>query len=292
VEESPQMNVLTVFLAGVIVLLIGYGLLTLYFVVRLPRNNPKQYIQQKTSRPISHKQTFVMIGDSLTHGTLSVNYVDLLSERFKHEQLHVDVINAGVNGDHAFHVLQRVTDIICCHPDFITILIGTNDAASSVSLNANPVLFSRKTLPQPSTLAFFTSNLQSLVSQLKSETHAKIAVLSLPPIGEDLNQPVGQASSAFSKAIHAVAEHLNVEYLPIHEAMIDHLNNYPAQPKYRYDKHTTVFMISLFRRLLGYPSHQISEKIGFQLHTDFLHLNRTGAELIADKIEGFYRHHQ
>ena len=75
-------------------------------------------------------------------------------------------------------------------------------------------------------------------------------------------------------------------------AMIDHLNNYPAQPKYRYDKHTTVFMISLFRRLLGYPSHQISEKIGFQLHTDFLHLNRTGAELIADKIEGFYRHHQ
>ena len=291
-EESPQMNVLTVFLTGVIVILIGYGLLTLYFIVRLPRNNPKQYMQQTTSHPISQKQTLVVIGDSLTHGTLSVNYVELLSERFKHEPLPVDVINAGVNGDHAFHVLRRVFDIICCHPDFITILIGTNDAASSVNLNANPIFFSRKTLPQPSTLAFFTSNLQSLVSQLKSETHAKIAVLSLPPIGEDLNQPVGQASIAFSKAIHAVAEHLNVEYLPIHEAMIDHLNNYPAQPKYRYDKHNTVFMISLFRRLLGYPSHQISEKIGFQLHTDFLHLNRTGAEIIADKIEGFYRHHQ
>jgi lysophospholipase L1-like esterase len=286
------MSTLTLFLIGGSLLLISYGLLALYLLLRLPRNNPKQYLQQPLSQSLSPKQKLVTVGDSLTHGTVSVNYVDLLSERLNREQIRVDIINAGVNGDHTFHVLNRTPEIIRCRPDFITILIGTNDVVSSINLNNKYVFFSRKKLPQPPTLASFTSNLQSLVSELKSETHAKIAVLSLPPIGEDLNQLVTQASIGFSRAIQNIAKQQHVDYLPLQEAMLEYLNQYPAQPRYEYEKRHTVFVISLLRRLLGHTDQQICEKLGFRLHIDFLHLNKKGADMIVDLIEEFYLQNQ
>ena len=286
------MTNLTSVLLGVSLLFIGYTLLTLYSVIRLPQNNPKKYMQKMLSQPVSQKQKLVTIGDSLTHGTLSANYVEKLSERLNREHSYIDIINAGVNGDRAFHVLNRVPEIIRCHPDFITILIGTNDVARSINSSNKPLCFSRNKLSQPSTQAVFTSNLQSLVSQLKAKTHAQIAVLSIPPIGEDLNQPVAQASIAFSRAIRDVAENQNVEYLPLQEAMLEYLNQYPAQPKFRYEKHHIVFMKGFIRRLFGYSSQQISEKVGFRLHIDFHHLNNKGANMIVDLIEEFYLKNQ
>jgi lysophospholipase L1-like esterase len=286
------MTVLTSVLLGVSLLFIGYALLTLYLVVRLPRNNPKTYMQKILFQSESQKKKLVIIGDSLTHGTLSANYVDILSERLNSEHPYVDIINAGVNGDHSFHVLNRVPEIIGCHPDFITILIGTNDVASFINQSSKSIFFLRNKLSKPSTLAFFTSNLQSLVSRLKSKTHAKIAVLSLPPIGEDLNQPVVQASITFSRAIQDIAEHQSIEYLPLQEAMLEYLEQNPAQPKFRYEKHHTVFMRGFIRRLLGYSSQQISEKAGFRLHIDFHHLNKKGANMIVDLIEEFYLKYQ
>lgn len=282
------MNILTSILLGVTLLFVGYAVLTLYLVVRLPRNNPKKYMQTILSQPVSQKQKLVTIGDSLTHGTLSANYVEILSERLNRKHSYIDIINAGVNGDHAVHVLNRIHEIIGCHPDFITILIGTNDVASSINPSNKSLCFSRNKLSQPSTQAFFTSNLQSLVSRLKAKTHAKIAILSIPPIGEDLNQPVTQACIAFSRAIRDVAENQNVEYLPLQEAMLEYLNQYPAQPKFRYEKHQIVFMKGFIRRLCGYSNQQISGKVGFRLHIDFHHLNNKGANMIVDLIEEFY----
>ena len=286
------MSMVTFFIIGLSLLITGYGLITLYLTLRLPRNNPQKYLQKTLSHFSSQNKKLVVVGDSLTHGTLSANYVDRLSERLNCEQSRVNIINAGVNGDHSFHVLNRVSEIIRCHPDFITILIGTNDVASSIRPNTKPIFFWLNKLPQPSTLAFFTCNLQSLVSRLKAKTQAKIAILSLPPIGEDLNQSVTQASIAYSRAIQKVAEHQRVEYLPLQEAMLEYLSQNPAQPKFRYEQHHTVFIRGFIRRVLGYSSQRISESIGFRLHIDFHHLNNKGANMIVDLIEEFYCKHQ
>ena len=290
--ELSHMDILTSFLIGGGLLIIGYGLVSLYLILRLPRNNPHKFLQKMASQSPSQTQKLVVIGDSLTHGTLSANYVDPLSEQLNREHLQVHIINAGINGDHSFHVLHRVSDIIRCDPDFITILIGTNDVASSITSKTKSIFFSRNKLPQPSTLTSFISNLQSLVTRLKAQTKAKIAILSLPPIGEDLNQPITQASIAFSRAIHDVAEHQNVEYLPLQEAMLEYLDQYPAHPRFVYKQHHTVFMISLIRRLLGYSNQRLSETLGFRLHIDFYHLNDLGANMIVDLIEEFYLKHQ
>jgi lysophospholipase L1-like esterase len=285
------MNVMALFLIGVSLLLIGYGLLSLYLIVRLPQNNPKKYMQRASSPSAVQKQKLILVGNSLTHGTLSANYADLLSERLNHDEILLDVINAGRNGDQAFHTLNRVTEIIRCRPDFIAILIGTNDAVNSVNLNPTPVFFQRNKFPQLSILALFNSNLHSLVSRLKAETNANIALLSLPPIGEDLSHPVAKASMSFSKVIQDIAEQLRVEYLPLHEVMTEYLNRHPIQPKYEFEKRRLVFMKSLCKRFLGYSTQKISKDLGFRLHIDFLHLNRTGASMIADMIEAFLKNH-
>jgi lysophospholipase L1-like esterase len=286
------MNIPTSFLIGGILLIIGFGLVISYLILRLPRNNPQKFLQKIASQSPSQTHKLVAVGDSITHGTLSANYVDLLSECLNREQVRVEVINAGVNGNHSYHVLNRTNEIIRCRPDFITILIGTNDVASSIRPSTRSILFSRIKLPQPSTLAFFTSNLQSLVSRFKAQTQAKIAILSLPPIGEDLNQPITQASIAFSRAIQDVAEHQSVEYLPLQEVMLEYLTLYPAHPKFGYEQHHMVFVRGLIRRLLGYSNQRISETLGFRLHIDFYHLNDLGANMIVDLIEEFYLKHQ
>ena len=41
------------------------------------------------------------------------------------------------------------------------------------------------------------------------------------------------------------------------------------------------------RFLLGASFGEISQKNGFLLVTDYLHLNETGARMVADLIEGF-----
>ncbi len=284
------MNALALILVGVIILFVGYGVISFYLIVRPPRNNPKTYLERTSSTSAAQNQKLVVIGDSLTHGTLSENYVDILSQRIKRDELFIDIINAGMNGNHSSDVLDRVADIIMCHPEFIVILIGTNDAVAFIDQNTASV-FSRCKNRHPSTLTFFTSNLNSLVTRLQSIKDVKIALLSLPPIGENLNHPVAKACISFSKAIRDLAEQLSVEYLPLHELMIEYLNHYPAQPKYDYDKRNRVFMISLFKRILGYNSQKISEALGFRLHIDFFHLNHTGATMIADMIETFYKNY-
>ena len=114
----------------VIILLIS----ALYIVVynkaqKEPDNNPSYYLEEV--KPSSENQVLVCIGDSITHGRVSDNYVEILSERLSDRG--IDIVNAGINGEFAYNVLMRIDEVIMCDPDYITILIGTNDAYGSLS---------------------------------------------------------------------------------------------------------------------------------------------------------------
>jgi lysophospholipase L1-like esterase len=76
-------------------------------------------------------KTVVCFGASLTAGTVSADYVAMLRARpalagFRFE-------NHGSNGDLAWNGLQRLHRVIGEAPDFVTILIGTNDANATLS---------------------------------------------------------------------------------------------------------------------------------------------------------------
>ncbi len=76
-------------------------------------------------------KTVVCFGASLTSGTVSFNYLELLGAR--PTLADFEFINHGVNGDLAWNGLQRLKDIVVEDPDFVIIMIGTNDVNATMS---------------------------------------------------------------------------------------------------------------------------------------------------------------
>ncbi len=69
----------------------------------------------------------VCCGDSITHGHIGYDWVGNLR---KNDDSKI-YINAGINADLTWNLNQRIDDIIKHTPDYVTILIGTNDAIGS-----------------------------------------------------------------------------------------------------------------------------------------------------------------
>ena len=111
----------------VLILLVGGAY---YQSMRHPKNAPSKYLKQKTQGK-NRKSVVVFMGDSITHGRIGVNYVDMIKEQLDDQQS--EFINAGINSELAWNNLQRVDEVIQCNPDIVKVLIGTNDANATLS---------------------------------------------------------------------------------------------------------------------------------------------------------------
>lgn len=258
--------------------------LLIFYIVwqmeRLPRNRPTKYM-----KPLG-KKCVVLAGDSITHGQIGASYVSLLQSNL--DQSQFSLVNAGVNSHLAWNLLQRLDEIIACAPDYVTIMIGTNDAAAATSRKEAKSYVKRMKLPQMPDDLWFRENLQEVVTRLQKETSARIALISIPPIGEIFDHPAFRMSSEYIKTIQEVANVTGVAYLPLHEKMLLFLKEYPGEPTYPFEKSIAGMVIACAKRyLLGREWNTISQEAGFQLHIDYLHLNTTGAIMVADLIEDF-----
>lgn len=269
-------------LVVIIVSIFSYGF---YQAQKKPDNSPANFLEGKSVK--SESKIIVCIGDSITHGRVSYNYVDLLSQRLGSRGY--TLINAGINSELAYNVLQRLDEVIRCEPDFITILIGTNDANASLSEANSLRAVKNMKLPKKPTAEWFRENLSGICTQLKSKTTAKIALLSLPPIGEDLRDAAYTRTTSYSTIIREVALREGVAYLPLHETVTDYLKEQKHRPGLTYDKkwRSVMYKGIFLHILLGKSFDKISSSNGFLIVTDFLHLNSRGAEMVADLIEGF-----
>src|SRR6218665_1058966 len=114
-------------------LLIGFLIWLVFFFYwlwqKITTHKPESYPTQQNRQKINtSKKTLVCFGDSNTHGNVSYNWVSDLGRIFHDLQ----VLNAGVNSDLTYSLLQRIDDVIACQPDFITVLAGTNDVSSTM----------------------------------------------------------------------------------------------------------------------------------------------------------------
>ena len=258
---------------------------TLKQAQKLPLNSPVNFLEK--SAQDNNQKTVVCVGNSITHGQVSYNYVNILSER-----LSVDgyqFVNAGINGNLAYNVVNRLDKIIGCDPDYVTVLIGTNDANASLSEKNSARYMKDMALPEKPNAEFFRKNVKELISQLKKRTNAKIAILSLPPIGEDINHIAYQRTKEYSGIILDVAQENNVDYLPLHENITEYLLAEDHHPRLSYDNGFRRIMIKgIFSHfLLGSSFDKIATKNGFLIVTDFLHLNHRGAKMVADLIKNW-----
>jgi len=140
------------------------------------------------------------------------------------------------------------------------------------------------------TKEWYRENLAALCVKLKAETGARIALLSLPPIGEDMNDRAFARAAEYSRVVKEVAAGQKLRYLPVNETMTRYLRANPPSPKYAYEKlEYTMYRGIIEHHGFGVSYNSIAKKNGFVLLTDFLHLNCTAADMVAALIEGFVR---
>lgn len=230
------------------------------------------------------KNRLVCAGDSITHGNVSASYVELLAKNHPDWQ----VFNAGINSDLSETLLRRLDDVVAVQPDLVTVLIGTNDVNATLS-RASRLSYRRhgKTTGTPD-VGQYRQNLTAIVRRLKTETSARIALLSLPPMSEDLTHEANRQADFYSKIIQEIAEAEGVTYLPLRERMKADLAANPSQPRIRFEETvSTVFVAALLRHGLGWDYDRIAARYGNRLLTDTLHLNHRGAARVAEVVEEF-----
>lgn len=101
---------------GYIVLIVIFGIILffgiLFFIYyqsimwriyHYSKDNPYNYVKKMNrSRKTTKKKRIVFVGDSLTHGNLSVNYIKMITKKLGK---NYDYINAGMNAELAYNVL-------------------------------------------------------------------------------------------------------------------------------------------------------------------------------------------
>ncbi len=255
----------------------------LWKIHHFPKDNPYNYLK-KNAGSEKAKKRIVFVGDSLTHGNLSVNYIELISKKIGRK--NYDYINAGMNSELAYNVLRRVESIIACEPDFITIMIGSNDAHREIELFNVQSSEKRLSLPKKASKEWFSDNLEEIVKELLQKTDAKIALCSIPPLGEDQSALAFKQTITFSKLIQGIAKEYKVQYLPVNEKMIEFLNQNPSEPKYG-TNHRLVEEIAIKHFLLRKSFDTLSKEYNFSLFTDNLHLNSKGANIVSELVIEF-----
>ncbi len=236
-------------------------------------------------------RTVCCLGASLTAGSVSANYVEMLEQR--PALAGVRFINHGVNGDLAWNGLQRLDRLIADQPDAVTILIGTNDVNATLSERnrLRYVEFNRLPVTHPD-LAWYEQNLRAIIGRLQGETHARLAILSLALIGEDLEHEANQRLELYNAAIRQIAAETRIDYLPFHERMLAYLHEHEAEraslpPRLAYRDGLINTGNATALHHMGLSWDEIAHRNGLQLLTDGLHLNSIAAAMIADLIEGW-----
>lgn len=264
---------------------LGLPILITFYILwqmdRLPKNRPANVQKQE------NKQVVVLAGDSITHGQIGENYVSILTEELGSDY---QVVNAGVNSHLAWNLLERLDEIIKCEPNFITILIGTNDANAGTSKDEAQYYKKAMKLPRTPDRDWFRNILDSIIDRLLQETTARIAILSIPPIGEVPEHHAFRVSKDYAGIIKEVAMKRGVTYLPLQEEMIEFLLKHPGHPRHSFEKLKRELIRSVFMRyILRRTWNRIGDNAGFQLHIDYLHLNTLGAQMVVDLIMSFVR---
>lgn len=277
-----------IIILGLIISVIAVAILiflyTLFQIGRPPANTPSEFLKRIEQTTI--RKRVVLIGDSITHGRVGTNYVEILSHRMKNNKY--ELINAGINGDLVWNVCERLDEIVECRPDIIVILIGTNDANASLSPDGQRRYAQRKKLPTLPTHDWFRTMFRKLLTELSQRTDSSIGVLSLPTIGEDFDSFEFKESQRYSETIKEIAREINTDYIPLNEMMIENTQSVPSKTEYSSRKSEYEMVKAAMRYYILHETwDSISEKRGFSHHIDYLHLNTQGATLIADLIQQF-----
>lgn len=242
-------------------------------------DGPHAYL--RTGGPRSNDGTLVVCaGDSITHGSASANYVDLLKQRLQPEGYAF--LNAGVNGNLAWNVLQRIDAIVACRPRIVTLLVGTNDVNATFSEAWTEMYRKEQGLEKTPDLDGYCESVAAILDRLRGASIRPV-VLEIPMLGEDLSSTMNRRVDEYNAALRDICNEREVECLPLHERLAAMLPTDGTPPPYTGDRNLMARSI-MTHLLLRRDWDDVSRRNGLTLLTDHIHLNNRAAAVVAELI--------
>lgn len=249
----------------------------------LPVGRAEDYLNKQSQ---SNNKIVACIGDSLTHGNVGQSWVDYLRLEFK----DTIFLNEGINANTSWQVLQRLEPILECKPDVIILMIGTNDALGSFDINSGLRYKRNNKLPEVPTFDKYKEYLPKIIERLS--VSSKVAICTLPPIGENKESKVNQHVNQFNDFIKIVAKEKNINLLQVSDSLWSDIDSrtYPSEIDYNPKS------IPLLRRIFGGIFHHylfkkswndIAESKGQWILFDQIHLNERGANIVFNLVKSF-----
>ncbi len=269
-------------------------LLAAWFFVRIEPLLGHPHIERLThfhsSLAADRRKVVICLGDSLTHGNASFDYVHSLASRL--EPSGYTVLNAGINSELAWNVLQRIDDVIRSEPAIIVLLIGTNDARACENPDEARTYVKRMKLPEKPDEAFFYDNYRALLDRLAEGENLRPILLTLPPLGERRNEGIDDYVDRFNRFIEEEAASRGFACLPLEAKLREYLiaDSSEEAPAYGSDaSNRLIYKALFFHYLLGWNWDRIAEQSGMRLLTDMIHLNERAGEILVDLVEAEIR---
>jgi lysophospholipase L1-like esterase len=223
-------------------------------------------------------KTLVCFGDSITQGSIGDAYVRHIAMQMP----HVNVINAGVDGDTTYNLFERLDTAVLRHnPAVVMVMVGLNDFGTAYGERLSRVYYRRvKKVPITIDIPAFETLYDGIIHRL---LRAGITtVLCTPTTLGEIPDTAGQfILDGYVRVVKDLAQRHDLTLIDVRAAFVQAMRSDPrVGPEY----HLWRVPIDAWRVSRGTPYDQISLQRGFNLLVDGVHLNGNGASLVARTV--------
>ena len=212
---------------------------------------------------LQNGQSVVFFGDSITRGNFGSNYIDII-ERLLSEHprsANIRLINAGRDGDTVDGLKHRAqSDVLAYKPDWVVVLIGINDVLNaSVSIAGLSMESSGERQSTHHMIEHFTSSYLSLIDILKGPVK-NLAICTTTVIEGSMGLSVEEKLALVNDTIRSISQVKNCGLIDLHLAFKKRVVELREEGKHA----------------------------EFLLTVDGVHLNKRGAQLVAETMFQFF----
>jgi len=217
-------------------------------------------------------------GDSLTAGRPGVSFFPALEAMLPGDQL----INDGKGGETVISLYRRIARDARCDPVDIAVLwVGVNDVLATVT-GSHSVLKRLMRQPRARDHTQFRDTYRRILQLLGKRATSVLAVSPLL-IGEDLENPWNEELASLCEIIASVCVSFdNVQYLDLRARAAEQLKEKQASG-YLPVSVTSIACEALLLRTSSRVD-RVARRRGLSLTLDGVHLNSTGAAVIAQEL--------
>ncbi|MCW7468304.1 SGNH/GDSL hydrolase family protein [Leptospira kanakyensis] len=247
----------------------------IFQATKVPANNLKTALETNSTKT----PKIVFLGDSITHGRVSYDYVGSIA---KHPSLaDSQVINEGINSRLTVQILEQLENLKKLNPDYVFLLIGTNDLKATLTKEEYDRYAGLWKLKEPVTEESFTNNLTKIIQTIQKETKAKIIIFSPPVLGEDPTSIPFQRSKRFAELTKQISTKEKTNYKPLHETLSQGLDEAKLSSRKPYVQSTWGMYLTILKYYSTTSSwDDLGDSNGYYYLTDGIHLNARGGKIL------------